>query len=293
MTWTSRPSSLVFAGNDITRPWVRQLLRRWGIVTRDMLINEAAAPPWVRLVPEFKRLELVGEVQRGFFIEGHRGEQYGLPEAIEMLRDCRARREEGAALEVLKGEPFFSIAEKTALCLYSAETPKRIKPSEGSRTSAIIRPSDGSEKDVKVTPEEAILFIEAQGVVLESGKGSVPNLADAAAGEFIRGSYWGHPKGNEIFLLTRTIRASKDILVCRLVEGKVTYVHKRLWAAIIRLSANFEKEDLGAICEIHSSSGKHEVRVSPFPEWVPAGVKEEAERLTESQATSRLSAWFQ
>jgi len=60
----------------------------------------------------------------------------------------------------------------------------------------------------KVTPEEAISFIEAQGVVLESGKGPIPNLADTVAGKSIKGSYWGHAKGNEIFLLTRAIRIS-------------------------------------------------------------------------------------
>ncbi|MCH8872621.1 hypothetical protein IH824_07600 [candidate division KSB1 bacterium] len=145
----------------------------------------------------------------------------------------------------------------------------------------------------KVTPEEAISFIEAQGVVLESGKGPIPNLADTVAGKSIKGSYWGHPKGNEIFLLTRAIRSSKEVLVCRVVDGKVTYLHRRVWGAIVRLQANFDKERLGAIREIHRSSGKHEVEVTPFPDWVPASVKEEAERLTNSKAASQLGEWFE
>ena len=70
------------------------------------------------------------------------------------------------------------------------------------------------------------------------------------AGEAIIGSYWGHDKGNEIFLMTRAVRAEKDILVCRLVAGKVTYVHRRLWAAVVRLEAHFEAEHLGAIREV-------------------------------------------
>lgn len=119
---------------------------------------------------------------------------------------------------------------------------------------------------VKVTAEEPFAFVEAQGVVLESAKVPLPNLADTVSGDSIRGSYWGHPKGNEIFLLTWAVRASKDILVCQLVVGKITYVHKRLWAPIIRLGANFEKDRLGAIREIHRSSGKHEVRITPFPD---------------------------
>jgi hypothetical protein len=36
------------------------------------------------------------------------------------------------------------------------------------------------------------------------------------------GSWWGHAKGHEIFWLTRAVRDSGDVLVCRLVGGKVT-----------------------------------------------------------------------
>lgn len=94
-------------------------------------------------------------------------------------------------------------------------------------------------------------------------------------------------------MLTRTIRSSEEILVCRLVEGKVTYVHQRLWPAIFRLQASFENENLGAIQEIHTSSGKHQVSVTPFPDWVPVSAKEKAERLTISEATSKLGEWFE
>ena len=144
-----------------------------------------------------------------------------------------------------------------------------------------------------MTPQEALEFVALHGIVLESAKGPVPNLADTVAGERIQGSYWGHPMGDEIFMLTRTIRSSEEILVCRLVEGKVTYVHERLWPAIFRLQANYVKENLGAIQEIHTSFGKHKVSVTPFPDWVPASAKEKAARLTISDATSQLGEWFE
>ncbi len=143
-----------------------------------------------------------------------------------------------------------------------------------------------------MTPKEAIEFVARYGIVLESAKGSVPNLADAVAGEAIEGSYWGHPKGDEIFVLTRAIRSSEEILVCRLVNGKVTYLHRSLWASIYRLLESFDMQALGAITEIHSSSGKHEVETVPFPDWVPDYVKEDAEELTYSQAASNLGEWF-
>ena len=143
-----------------------------------------------------------------------------------------------------------------------------------------------------MSPQEAIEFVAQNGIVLESAKGSVPNLADTVAGETIEGSYWGHARGNEIFVLTRAIRSSEEVLVCRLVNGKVTYVHRRLWASIARLQDSFDKEDLGAINEIHSSSGKHEVETVPFSDWVPDDVRKDAERLTFSQAASWLGEWF-
>ena len=70
-----------------------------------------------------------------------------------------------------------------------------------------------------MTDQDAIAFIKKQGVVLEAGHGPVPNLAEQISGEKIKGSWWGHPKGNEIFLCSRAIRESADVLVCRPVRA--------------------------------------------------------------------------
>ena len=66
----------------------------------------------------FKRRELLGEINRGHFIESHSGVQYGLPDAIELLRDCRARRREGQALGYLPDEAVFAITNKDPANLY-------------------------------------------------------------------------------------------------------------------------------------------------------------------------------
>ena len=104
---------------DIHRRWARLLLERWGIVSKEMIAAEVASPSWAEVVREFKRMELTGELQRGYFIEHHHGEQYGLPEAIELLRDCRARREEGQELGILRGEPFFVLTNRDPANLYT------------------------------------------------------------------------------------------------------------------------------------------------------------------------------
>src|SRR6266853_5959643 len=140
----------------------------------------------------------------------------------------------------------------------------------------------------RMTPKQAIAFVKANGVVLESGRGAVPSLAEAIAGAPIGGSWWAHPKANTIFLCSRAIRASADVLVCRLVGGRVTYVHRHLWPALVRLAGRFNADQLAVIEEVHTPSGRHEVNVTKFLEWVPKEVKEAAKGLSDEEATSLL-----
>ena len=104
---------------EIIRQWAQLLLTRWGVVTRDMIDSEVCSPGWGELAPEFKRLELLGKLNRGYFIENHHGEQYGLPEAVELMRDCRARRSDGQELGYIPGEPVFPISSRDPANLYS------------------------------------------------------------------------------------------------------------------------------------------------------------------------------
>src|SRR5947208_5445394 len=139
-----------------------------------------------------------------------------------------------------------------------------------------------------MTPKQAIAFVKANGVVLESGRGPVPNLAEVIAGGAIRGSWWAHPKADTIFLCSRAIRESADVLVCRLVDGKVTYVHRRLWPALVRLAGRFNADQLAVIKEVHTPSGRHKVNLTRFQEWVPEDVAQAAARLKVEDATSLL-----
>ena len=139
-----------------------------------------------------------------------------------------------------------------------------------------------------VTSKDAIAFVQSHGIVLESARGPVPILAEAVAGERIHGGWWGHVGGHEIFAATRVVRASSDVLVCRLLGGKVTYIHRRLWSAVVRLADKLDKDLLAAIREEHTGSGSHRVVETPFPEWVPSEEKEAADRLTEEEALSQL-----
>jgi ATP-dependent Lhr-like helicase len=67
----------------------RQLLRRYGVVFRDLLGRESVCPSWRDLLMQYRRMELQGEVRGGRFVDGFVGEQFALPEAVESLRSMR------------------------------------------------------------------------------------------------------------------------------------------------------------------------------------------------------------
>ena len=142
-----------------------------------------------------------------------------------------------------------------------------------------------------MTADEAMAFVREHGVVLASAKGPVPRLADVIAGESIKGSWWAHPKSRAIFAIFREVDESPEILTCRLVKGKVTFVHRRLWPALVRVAHRFQANQLAQVHQGHTPSGHHVSRELPYPKWVPPEVIEEAQRLGEQEACSALGRW--
>jgi hypothetical protein len=142
-------------------------------------------------------------------------------------------------------------------------------------------------------PGAALDFVQRHGVVLESGRGPVPSLANAIAGTEIRGSWWGHARGKEIFRATRAVRDSDDVLVCKLIGGKITYVHRRLWPALVRIADTIPAERLAAIREEHTSSGAHRSVTTPFRDWLSPAVKSAAGKLSEAAALAQFGDWLQ
>ncbi len=102
-------------------------------------------------------------------------------------------------------------------------------------------------------------------MVLASAKGSVPRMSEVFAGEPIRGSWWGHNKGHEINAALGFVSDSPYALVCRLKEGKNTFVHRRLWPALIRVAHHFAPERLANVEQEHTKSGHHVNHETPFP----------------------------
>jgi hypothetical protein len=139
-----------------------------------------------------------------------------------------------------------------------------------------------------VTAAEALRFVRDHGVVLVAAKGPAPRLVEAIAGAPIKGSWWAHPQGREIFAVLQQLEDSHDILVCRLVNGNVTLVHRRLWPALVRMAAYFNAKRLAQVRQEHTASGRHVNHETAFPKWVPQEILEASQVLSEAQARRML-----
>ncbi len=68
--------------------YARILLERYGVVAKD-LVQRTGEPGvvWGDLYEVYQRMELSGEIERGYFVDGLAGAQFGLPEAVDDLMD--------------------------------------------------------------------------------------------------------------------------------------------------------------------------------------------------------------
>jgi ATP-dependent Lhr-like helicase len=120
--------SLLAAGIDLAEPLDRdalaealaeQLVARWGVVFRDVLAFESFALPWREIVWALRRLEARGKLRGGRFVNGFVGEQYALPEAVEMLRAVRREPRRGSVVRLSACDPL----NLTGAILHGARVP--------------------------------------------------------------------------------------------------------------------------------------------------------------------------
>ena len=141
----------------------------------------------------------------------------------------------------------------------------------------------------RVDPMTALI---KHGMLLQSAHGPLPNVAEMIAGEPIRGSWWNHPASRSIFDALNQLAESPDVVRMRLVNGKVTLVHRRLWPALVRIADRFPAKNLAAIHEEHTASGAHRVQTEAFPDWVPHDVLQAADALSVEDALTELPVFF-
>jgi ATP-dependent Lhr-like helicase len=81
------------------------LLKRYGVVFREMVARESMAPRWRELLIALRRLEDQGEIRGGRFVSGFLGEQFALPVAVESLRASARQPTSGEAVTISAADP--------------------------------------------------------------------------------------------------------------------------------------------------------------------------------------------
>lgn len=94
--------------------------------------------------------------------------------------------------------------------------------------------------------ESIFVQLDTFGVLLDTDK-AFPSLTRIVTGEPLSGSWWSHPRSNEIYLMGKELTHHADVLMLKLVSGKLTYVHRRMWPYLIAIATAREPWQLEAL----------------------------------------------
>ncbi len=83
----------------------RKLLDRYGVIFRKLIDRESIVIPWRDLLKVYRRLEARGELRGGRFVGGFSGEQFALPEAVQLLRSIRRAQGEELLISISAADP--------------------------------------------------------------------------------------------------------------------------------------------------------------------------------------------
>ena len=93
------------ASTNPVEAFARQLLKRWGVVFRDLARRESLAPAWRDLLLVLRRMEARGEVRGGRFAAAFVGERFALPEALDLLRSVKRSQPDGEEITLAAADP--------------------------------------------------------------------------------------------------------------------------------------------------------------------------------------------
>ena len=151
-------------------------------------------------------------------------------------------------------------------------------------------------------PTQEILHVLAdRGLLLTQDK-SLPNVVTLLTGQSLRNSWWSHPKARLIFAVLSDLAQHPDVLFTKLLYGKVTLLHRRLWSQFLAVASAREPWQLRGLSpkagrllrtlkakgsvqasgvgakelevrllahadEVHTESGRHEIRLEAWHIW--------------------------
>jgi len=80
----------------------------------------------------------------------------------------------------------------------------------------------------------ALQTLRRLGLLLETDA-NLPSVASLIAGEPITGSWWSHAYAQKIFTTLGEFEDHRDVMLTKLISGKVTLVHRKLWPEVLAI----------------------------------------------------------
>jgi hypothetical protein len=154
---------------------------------------------------------------------------------------------------------------------------------------------------------QAVVAAVAETGVLLLSDPKRKNAIQILTGEFPRGSWWSHPEANRIYHVLQRVENHRDLVSTKLLSGKVTFVHRTLWPALMAVVTAREPWQLSELLpatvqwlgawdqavlsgaeppqpsrtvikqvearllargeSIHTGQGRHESRLEPWATW--------------------------
>lgn len=105
--------------------------------------------------------------------------------------------------------------------------------------------------DIVQELQKVLATLESLGLLLVSDR-AFPSVAGLVASEPVRGSWWSHPQSHTIFAVNEMLEDHHDVLITKLVNGKVTFVHRKLWQHVYTIGTAREDWQLANL----SKAGK-------------------------------------
>jgi hypothetical protein len=90
------------------------------------------------------------------------------------------------------------------------------------------------ESDMEST-RGPLIALETGGLLVLQDK-VFPNVVTIVTGESLGSSWWSHPRSHEIFRWANELADDADVVVAKLLDGKVTFIHRRLWPALLAVA---------------------------------------------------------
>src|SRR2546421_3372969 len=113
------------------------------------------------------------------------------------------------------------------------------------------RPRPGQPvRDRRLKPatrrDAALPALRRYGLLLESDP-KLPSVVSLVAGKPIAGSWWGHPRGGAIYREVNKLADRSDVVLLKLLNGKVTFVLDRLWPNVYAIGCCGEPWQLSGL----------------------------------------------